>query len=110
MSSRVKKCKTCGTTDVENFAPRKSAICKSCDSPKIVEASTIQNENVTTVSENISEPKIIENVSETKIIENVSENIHEKVKILENQILELQASVLELSKLKKLFPRIFPEN
>ena len=104
MSSRVKKCKTCGTTDVENFAPRKSAICKSCDGSKVVEASTSQNENVTTVSENI------ETVSEPKIVENVSENIHEKVKILENQILELQASVLELSKIKKLFPRIFPEN
>jgi hypothetical protein len=43
MSGRFKRCKVCGTSKANDFAPRKSVICKNCDTPNVNEASLIQD-------------------------------------------------------------------
>jgi ribosomal protein S27E len=99
MSSKIKKCKNCGTTNTLDFAPRKSVICKNCD--KSVVQQPIENNKIV-------EEKIIENYVEIEIKDEKSlkfliENLEESVK-------QIQEDIKKLNKIKKLFPRIFPED
>jgi hypothetical protein len=89
MSSKIKKCKNCGTTDVSEFAPRKSVICKTCDSKPT----------------NATNP-VLQNV-ENEPAENFI--LKDKILSLEETVKFLQEEVKLLSKIKKLFPRVFPE-
>lgn len=115
MSTKVKKCKTCGTTEVSNFAPRKSVICKSCDLGSALPGIVIPP--ITTPQEIIPQqlpvvdvtPETVENLS-TEIINNDEKSLRSIVENLEETVKQLQEEVRKFSKLKKLFPRIFPED
>ena len=118
MSTKVKKCKTCGTTEASNFAPRKSVICKSCDSGGITTPPTIPSVSipseiipevvVSTPSESMLS-ETTENLS-TEIINNDEKSLRSIVENLEETVKQLQEEVRKFSKLKKLFPRVFPED
>lgn len=107
MSTKVKKCKTCGTSEVSDFAPRKSVICKNCDKGNIVPISIPELTPVEAVSQEIIENPINEvqeiAINDEKGLKNIIENLEETVK-------QLQEDIKKLNKLKKLFPRIFPED
>ena len=110
MSTKAKKCKTCGTIEVANFAPRKSVICKNCDKgssiPDVV-IPPVTTPPVIPVSEEIIENPITDVqeiiVNDEKGLKSIIENLEETVK-------QLQEDIRKLNKLKKLFPRIFPED
>jgi hypothetical protein len=101
MSTKVKKCKICGTTDAAEFAPRKSVICKNCDKP------TTQ----VVVPEVVSETILPDSTEFTGIIEvKDNEGLKSLISSLEETVKQLQEDIQKLNKLKKLFPRIFPED
>lgn len=105
MSTKVKKCKTCGTTDAAEFAPRKSVICKNCDKP----ATQVVVPDV--VSETIDETILPDLTEFTGIIEvKDNEGLKSLISSLEETVKQLQEDIQKLNKLKKLFPRIFPED
>jgi len=113
MSTKVKKCKICGCTDVSQFAPRKSVICKNCDKP----STNVVPEQ--TVHESVLEIKIDENSrvlednsnkEDNSNIEDNSSGLKELVNNLEETVKKLQEDIQKLNKIKKLFPRIFPED
>lgn len=148
MSSRFKRCKTCGTTNSSDFAPRKSVICKNCEAsnsviPEIISSSQLQEKiplsvleeksekiNTTIISE-VSEAKVSEAVSSTSETSENSDNIEHKetsgkdssilseeafqiilhkFKEVETNYQLLKAEVESLGRLKKMFPRMFPED
>ena len=86
MVSKNKKCKNCGTTDASEFDPRKSIICKNCDNKPTV--------------------PVLQNV-ENEPVEN--SGLKDRILSLEETIKILQEEITVLSKIKKLFPRVFPE-
>jgi hypothetical protein len=105
MSSKVKKCKVCGTSEAANFAPRKSVMCKNCDKGNVITLPVI---DITPVSL----PEVVETsineveeiiVNDEKGLKSIIENLQETVK-------QLQEDIVKLNKIKKLFPRIFPED
>jgi hypothetical protein len=98
MSTKVKKCKVCATTDNTQFAPRKSVICKNCDKP------TTQ----IVLPEVIPEPEIVSPDGIVEIKDN--EGLKSLISTLEETVKQLQEDIRKLNKLKKLFPRIFPED
>lgn len=102
MSTKVKKCKTCGTTEASDFAPRKSVICKNCDT--VPSAITLP-----VVLPPIIPEEIAKNPT-TEIIENDEKGLKSIIAVLEETVKELQEDIKKLNKLKKLFPRIFPED
>jgi protein-arginine kinase activator protein McsA len=89
MSSKNKKCKNCGSSDVSEFAPRKSVICKNCDNK----------------STSVTVP-VLQNI-ETEPVEN--SGLKDRILSLEETVKFLQEQIVVLSKIKKLFPRVFPE-
>lgn len=151
MSSRFKRCKTCGTTNSSDFAPRKSVICKACESgPSIsvtfpdpvlsetkIQQPVIENTERETFettfqeksqSEDISESsKFKSNIkntepespeaSESKNHENHNFISREEYILILNKFAEVEANynllkveVDKLGRLKKMFPRMFPED
>jgi hypothetical protein len=189
MSSRFKRCKTCGTTNVSDFAPRKSVICKNCefypeskqtttpetlelcsskdfvsgtegfkelhsqeglgpskdsvsgtegskelrsqeelcsskDSVSGTEGSKVPDfpikESDKTVS-NLSETVILSDNNDSETLKTVSEkqsNDHEKLfetlsqklVLIESNYKDLKLEIEKLGRLKKMFPRMFPED
>ena len=153
MSSRFKRCKTCGTTNVSDFAPRKSVICKNCEfypeskqtttpEPKVLDkdsgtegfkelrsqeeqsSSKVPDfpikESDKTVS-NLSETVILSDNNDSETLKTVSEkqsNDHEKLfetlsqklVLIESNYNDLKLEIEKLGRLKKMFPRMFPED
>ena len=157
MSSRFKRCKTCGTTNVSDFAPRKSVICKNCEfypeskqttTPETLELCSSKDfvsgtegfkelhsqeelcsskvpdfpikESDKTVS-NLSETVIISENNDSETLKTVSEkqsNDHEKLfetlsqklVLIESNYNDLKLEIEKLGRLKKMFPRMFPED
>jgi len=151
MSSRFKRCKTCGTTNSSDFAPRKSVICKACESgpsisvlPFVPETSEkVTSEMFVETLNNInSEPQVQEQVQSESRVEVSKESSEIKKETLNdsetseikadeasnfisrdeyNLILHkfaeveanynlLKVEVDKLGRLKKMFPRMFPED
>lgn len=109
MSTKVKKCKICGTNEASNFAPRKSVICKNCDKGNVLPLSVVS----TTILPVVLPPVIPEEITETptaEIIVNDEKGLKIIVTTLEETVKQLQEDIKKLNKLKKLFPRIFPED
>ena len=102
MSTKIKKCKVCATTDTAQFAPRKSVICKNCDKPAT--SSVIVPEPI------ISEPVIPESEIIGTVDTKDNEGLKSLISTLEETVKQLQEDIKKLNKLKKLFPRIFPED
>jgi hypothetical protein len=148
MSSRFKRCKTCGTTNASDFAPRKSVICKNCEAsnsvipevkpalslqqqlPLPVSEETFENLNTTIITEetpvtfasfseetsevlknsDVSELKEVRETYASVISEEAFQNILQKFHEVETNYQLLKAEVDKLGRLKKMFPRMFPED
>jgi transcription initiation factor TFIIIB Brf1 subunit/transcription initiation factor TFIIB len=108
MSTKVKKCKTCGTTNIVDFAPRKSVICKNCDKPPVLPVLEQSLVEVPMVNE---EKSIEQEVAQSLEIEIKDEKgLKHLIDTLEESVKQIQEDIKKLNKLKKLFPRIFPED
>jgi len=143
MSSRFKRCKTCGTTNVSDFAPRKSVICKACEVASVSNIQVSQEPFVEKIPQVLCEEKtqniIKETIPEKSIeniyIENTKSQVNEEITSEENTIKSLpfvtteefeaitqkfiaiennykllKEEVEKLNRLKKMFPRMFPED
>jgi hypothetical protein len=151
MSSRFKRCKTCGTTNSSDFAPRKSVICKACESgpsssvtfpdPIITETKVLQpvienteHETFETTIQEKSQSEALTESSESKVnIKNTEPKSSEasesknheasdfisreeyililnKFSEVETNYNLLKVEVEKLGRLKKMFPRMFPED
>jgi hypothetical protein len=108
MSTKVKKCKTCGTTDTTDFAPRKSVICKNCDKPSALPV--LETQPLVEVPI-VNEEKSIEINKQSLEIEIKDEKgLKYLIDTLEESVKQIQEDIKKLNKIKKLFPRIFPED
>lgn len=108
MSTKVKKCKTCGTTDVSNFAPRKSVICKSCDIGNTVLPSVNVSQDI--IPQQLPVIDVVSESSSIDVPNKDEKSLKSIVASLEETVTQLQEEIKKLNKLKKLFPRIFPED
>ena len=98
VSKKLKCCKICGTTKSEDFGPRKSVICKKCDKTSDVITSEVVIPEVV-----IPESKNDDNSG------NFKHTMYEEIEMLKIEVEKIKNELYMFQKIKKMFPKLFPE-